>query len=146
MKPSRFSRPLLVLSLFFTLCTFTPGAYAGEKRIAYLVSDARIPFWGIMAEGIKHEAEELGYSVSVFSADNQARKELEFTAKAIEEGVEGIILSPTNSSAAVTVLKLAERAGIPVVVSDIGADADNYVSYIKSDNYQGAYDLGGILA
>jgi len=146
MKSSRFSRPLFVFSLFFALYTFAFGAYAGEKRIAYLVSDARIPFWSIMAEGIKHEAEELGYRVSVFSADNQARKELEFTAKAIEEGVEGIILSPTNSSAAVTVLKLAERAGIPVVISDIGADADNYVSYIKSDNYQGAYDLGGILA
>ena len=43
-------------------------------------------------------------------------------------------------------LKLAERAGIPVVVSDIGADRDNYVSYIKSNNYQGAYDLGEILA
>ncbi len=146
MKASPSSRPSFVFSLFFVLFTLAPDVHAQKKHLAYLVPDARIPFWGIMAEGIRHEAEELGYSLSVYSADNQARKELEFTAKAIQEGVKGIILSPTNSSAAVTVLKLAERADIPVVISDIGADADNYVSYIKSDNYQGAYDLGSILA
>ncbi len=99
-----------------------------------------------MADGIRHKAQKLGYNISVYSADNQARHELELTVKAINEGVQGIILSPTNSSAAVTILKLAQRNDIPVVISDIGAGAENYVSYIESDNDQGAYDLGGVLA
>ncbi|MGX1201491.1 substrate-binding domain-containing protein, partial [Marinobacter sp. MBR-105] len=88
---------------------------------------------------------ELGYELSVHSADNLSRGELEATVAAIDSGVDGIILSPTQSSAAVTVLKLAEQAGIPVVISDIGAKSDNYVSYIESDNDQGAYDLGELL-
>lgn len=148
MKAAQFCCKTLVCSLLFLFCasSFSVEAYAQEKRLAYLVSDARIPFWQIMADGIRHEADELGYSVSVYSADNQARKELEFIAKAIREKVQGIILSPTNSSAAVTILKLAERSGIPVILSDVGADTSDYVSYIKSDNYQGAYDLGGVLA
>lgn len=124
----------------------TGSALAEEKRLAYLVSDERIPFWNIMEKGIKRQAERLGYEVSVYSADNEAKRELELTVEAIESGVEGIILSPTNSSAAVTILKLAERSNVPVVISDIGADSDNYVSYIASDNYQGAYDLGDVLA
>ncbi|MFO8141836.1 MAG: substrate-binding domain-containing protein [Marinobacter sp.] len=124
----------------------SPHVHAQEKRLAYLVSDARIPFWNIMAGGITHKARELGYSVSVYSADNLARRELELTVKAIEDGVEGIILSPTNSSAAVTVLKLAEQSRVPVIIADIGAGSDNYVSYIESDNDQGAYDLGLMLA
>jgi ribose transport system substrate-binding protein len=113
-----------------------------EKRIAYLVSDARIPFWDIMKRGIEHQARSLGYRLEVYSADNQAKRELEAMARVIRERVDGIILSPTNSSAAVTLLKLAGRARIPVVIADIGADGGDYVSYIASDNFQGSYQLG----
>lgn len=122
-----------------------PDAAAQEHTLAYLVPDIRIPFWDIMARGIHQKANELGYELSVHSADNLARRELEATVAAIDSGVDGIILSPTQSSAAVTVLKLAEQAGIPVVISDIGAKSDNYVSYIESDNDQGAYNLGELL-
>jgi len=122
-----------------------PDAAAQERTLAYLVPDIRIPFWDIMARGIQQKATELGYELSVHSADNLARRELAATVAAIDSGVDGIILSPTQSSAAVTVLKLAEQAGIPVVISDIGAKSDNYVSYIESDNDQGAYDLGELL-
>ena len=146
MKASQASRPSVVFILFLVLSGLVVKAHSAEKHLAYLVPDARIPFWNIMANGVRHEASGLGYRVSVYSAENQARKELEFTAQAIRDDVDGIILSPTNSSAAVTVLKLAKQAGIPVVVSDIGADTENYVSYIKSNNYQGAYDLGEMLA
>ncbi|MBY5962434.1 substrate-binding domain-containing protein [Marinobacter nauticus] len=120
-------------------------AAAQERTLAYLVPDIRIPFWDIMARGIHQKATELGYELSVHSADNLSRRELEATVAAIDSGVDGIILSPTQSSAAVTVLKLAEQAGIPVVISDIGAKSDNYVSYIESDNDQGAYNLGELL-
>ncbi len=146
MKATRSACKAVTSSLAFFLCLLGPYVHAQEKRLAYLVSDARIPFWSIMADGIRHKAQKLGYNISVYSADNQARHELELTVKAINEGVQGIILSPTNSSAAVTILKLAQRDDIPVVISDIGAGAENYVSYIESDNDQGAYDLGGVLA
>ncbi|MGM0569880.1 substrate-binding domain-containing protein [Marinobacter sp.] len=126
--------------------TTASDAMAAEKRLAYLVSDVDIPFWSILAEGIRHRSEDLGYTITVHSAGNQAREELRLTVEAIRAGVEGIILSPTNSSAAVTVLDLAGEAGVPVVIADIGAGADSYVSYIESDNDQGAYDLGHMLA
>jgi ribose transport system substrate-binding protein len=119
---------------------------AAEKRLAYLVSDLRIPFWDIMRRGVEARAKALGYEVQVFSAENSAKSELAFAAQAIQEGVDGILLSPTNSSAAVTLLKLANEAGIPVVIADIGADGGEYVSYIASDNREGSYQLGQVLA
>lgn len=121
------------------------SVHAADQRIAYLVSDARIPFWGIMKRGIEHRAQALGYKLDVYSADNDARRELEFTTKAIQDKVDGIIISPTNSSAAVTILKLAKTAKIPVVIADIGADSGEYVSYIASDNQEGSYQLGKVL-
>ncbi len=117
-----------------------------RPQFAYLVSDLRIPFWTIMARGIQSRAATLGYEVTVYSADNSAKRELELTAQAISRQVEGIIVSPTNSSACVTILKLAQQANIPVVIADIGTDGGEYLSYIASDNRDGAYRLGQILA
>ncbi len=118
---------------------------AAQKKLVYLVSDLRIPFWEIMARGIQRQADELGYSLEIISANNSARDELVATAKALKDKVDGIIVSPTTSSACATILKLANRSNIPVVISDIGSDGGEYVSYISSNNRDGAYQIGKVL-
>jgi ABC-type sugar transport system substrate-binding protein len=135
-----------VICLLMASLTSAGAAQATEMRLAYIVSDLRIPFWDIMKRGVGSRAEALGYSVVFFSAENDAKRELELATKAVREKVDGIILSPTNSSAAVTILKLAKAAGIPVVISDIGSDGGDYVSYIASDNREGSYQIGKVLA
>ncbi|MDX1295212.1 MAG: substrate-binding domain-containing protein [Sulfurimonadaceae bacterium] len=139
---------VLVGALFMGLLAGTASLADGvsKKRLAYLVSDLRIPFWDIMARGIQNSANELGYEITVYSAENSAKRELELTAQVIREKVDGIIVSPTNSSACVTILRLAKSAGIPVVISDIGTDGGEFVSYISSDNRDGAYKIGQVLA
>lgn len=136
----------LLLVGCWLLLTLTGTARAEGQRFAYVVSDLRIPFWDIMWRGVQDQAKAQGDQVFVLSADNSAKNELENMVAAIREKVDGIVLSPTNSSAAVTLLKLAEKAGIPVVISDIGTQGGEYVSYIESDNEGGAYQLGQILA
>ncbi|MDD2780896.1 substrate-binding domain-containing protein [Sulfuricurvum sp.] len=116
------------------------------KKLAYIVSDMRIPFWSIMARGIDFSAAQKGYDLEIYSAENSRKSELEFVAKAIRENVSGIIVSPTASSACATILKLADNAGIPVVISDIGTDGGDYVAYISSNNKEGAYEIGKVLA
>lgn len=132
---------------FMYMLILIPHFLNGEnpKKLAYLVSDVRIPFWEIMSKGIKNRALELGYKLDVYSADNIAKKELENSIKAIRSRVDGIILSPTNSSASVTILKLAKSNHIPVVIADIGTDGGEFVSYISSDNLSGAYKIGKVL-
>jgi len=116
-----------------------------SKKLVYLMSDKRIPFWDIMWRGSEARAKKLGYEMTFYSAENSTKAELQFTVKAIKDQVAGIIVSPTNSSACVTILKLAQKAGIPVVISDIGTDGGEYISYISSDNEGGAYNIGKIL-
>ena len=136
----------VMLLLTITLAFGAVGsAHSAEKRIAYLVSDVRIPFWEIMKRGIEHRAASLGYKVDIYSADNDAKREIEFVAKAIKDRVDGLVISPTNSSAAVTILRLAKSSKIPVVIADIGTDSGDYVSYIASDNFEGSYQLGKVL-
>lgn len=136
---------LLTLFLLFSpLCIHAQDK--ATKTLAYIVSDLKIPFWSIMERGILSKAQELGYKIQTYSSENSAKKELESTIKAIRDKVDGIIISPTNSSACVTILHLAKNANIPVVIADIGTDAGEYVSYISSDNKEGAYGIGKILA
>lgn len=141
-----FSSPGIFGLLLIVLSLSSGVAQAAERRLAYLVSDLNIPFWEIMSRGIDARSKALGYKTTVYSAGNDAKRELELTAQIIRKKVDGIILSPTNSSAAVTILKLAVAAGIPVVISDIGSDGGGYVSYVASDNLQGSYQIGKVLA
>lgn len=142
---------VLVMALFSQQVRAASGdiptnpAINSGKKLAYIVSDLRIPFWDIMNRGVKSSAVALGYQVQTYSAENDAKSELANVAQAIRDKVSGIIVSPTNSSACVTILKLAGNAGIPVVISDIGTDGGEYVSYISSDNLDGAYKIGKVL-
>jgi ABC-type sugar transport system substrate-binding protein len=135
----------LLSMVVLALSCISFNAVAEEKKLAYIVSDLRIPFWNIMWKGVEEKSKDLGYDIQVYSADNSSKKELENTMDVIKNKVDGIVLSPTNSSAAVTILKLAGKAQIPVVISDIGTQGGEYVSYIESDNLEGAYQLGKIL-
>jgi ribose transport system substrate-binding protein len=118
---------------------------AASPKIVYIASDLAIPFWKIMASGVAKNAGELGYGFEAYDAKNSVRNELIHTVKAINEHVAGIIISPQTSSSCAMVLKLAKQAGIPVVIADIGTDDGEYVSYISSNNWQGAYDIGQVL-
>ena len=117
-----------------------------SKNIAYIVSDMRIPFWSLMAKGVQDKAKLQGHTVTVYSSNNNAKRELENTFSAIQQNVDGIIISPTSSLAALTLIKFAKKANIPIIISDIGANSHDYVSYISSDNKNGAYQLGKLLS
>lgn len=120
----------------------TSTAMDSPKRVAYIVSDIKIPFWQVLYAGVKDRADDLGYQSFVLDAGNDTKSELANMLEAIRLGVDGIIMSPTNSSTAVTLLRLASNAGIPVIIADIGADEGEYVSYVTSHNFLGAYELG----
>lgn len=133
-----------ILSFIF-IASLSIANGAETRKVAYIVSDTSIPFWNIMTNGIKSNSLKLGYQIDIYNSNNNQKKELEFVAKAIKGKVSGIIVSPTSSSSCVTILKLAKDANIPVVISDIGSDGGEYLSYISSNNKEGAYNLGKIL-
>lgn len=132
----------LCFILSFTLLNANSIEKKTNKKIVYIPIDNGIPFWQIMSKGISVIATHKKYDFEVLDAENSPKKELELTIKAIKEKVSGIIISPSNSSAAVTILEIAKNANIPVVIADIGSDGGEYVSYISSDNITGAYNLG----
>ncbi|WP_197723359.1 substrate-binding domain-containing protein [Thiomicrorhabdus aquaedulcis] len=140
-----FASTFIFSFIFAASATFANDVDETPKKLAYIASDLNIPFWAIMSKGIGNKAESLGFEIEHYSANNSPKVELQNLIDAIEQKVDGIILSPISSSTSVTLLKLAKKADIPVVIAGIGTDGGDYVSYVSSDNATGAYKLGQIL-
>ncbi|MCB8882249.1 substrate-binding domain-containing protein [Acidisoma cellulosilytica] len=120
--------------------------FAADKQIVYLTPGLDLPFWRAVAKGVGAHAKAAGYDYKVFDSHNSAQTQLQNAQDAIARNVAGIVISPTDSSTAPSVLALAQRNGIPVVICDIGTNGGDYVSFIKSDNYKGAYGVGAAFA
>ncbi|MDQ0393944.1 substrate-binding domain-containing protein [Labrys monachus] len=121
-------------------------AAAASKEIVYLTPGLDLPFWRYLSKGVEKVAKEKGYGFQALDSHNSAQTQLQNAQDAIARGVAGIVISPTDSSTAPTVLQLAKRANIPVVIGDIGTNSGEYVSFIISDNYEGANGVGKALA
>lgn len=133
---------IMVLLLFFISNLYSNQ----QKKLAYIVSDINIPFWQIISKGIKDKSNELGYEIHIYSSNNLKKNELENLASAISLKIDGLIISPINSSTASTLLEIAKMNKIPTIVADIGSDSQDYLSFLSSDNKKGAYELGKILS
>lgn len=121
-------------------------AAAAAKDIVYLTPGLDLPFWRYLSKGIEATVKEKGFGYQALDSHNSAQNQLQNAQDSIARGVAGIIISPTDSSTAPSVLTLAKRAGIPVVIADIGTNSGDYSSFIISDNYRGAHDVGMALA
>lgn len=139
-------RIFLLLFLILNLLNASKIENFNKKKLIYIVPDISIPFWNIMAKGIQNSVNQFDYNLEIYDTKNEAKIELENIINVIKNKASAIIISPLNSSSCVTILKLAKEANIPVVISDIGTDEGEYISYISSNNEEGAYMIGNILS
>lgn len=122
------------------------AAPAGPKTLVYLSAKQDLPFWQSIGKGVRAVAIANGYSYfemdSRLSFDVQAQN----THAALARGVAGIVVSPVDSQSAPDVLAIARKAKAPVAIADIGTTGGDYLTYVKSDNYRGGFQLGSELA
>ena len=123
-----------------------PAVRAAGKEIVYLSAKQDLPFWTTLGKGVQSVALANGYTYAEMDSQLDAAVQLKNAREAIARGVAGIVISPTDSQSAPEVPEAARVAGVPVVIADVGTNGGQYVSYVKSDNYRGAYDVGTALA
>ncbi|MBA3520546.1 MAG: substrate-binding domain-containing protein [Rhizobiales bacterium] len=133
------------LAIVVALTGLSPAA-AQNKEVVYITPGLDLPFWRYLSKGVENVVTAKGYTFQALDSRNSADTQLRNAQDAIARGVAGIVISPTDSSTAPSVLALAEKAQIPVIVADIGTNSGEYVSFIISDNYEGAKGVGEALA
>ncbi len=143
----RSSRVLSVLLCVLMIGSMAASmASAAAPKIGLAVSTLNNPFFVDLRDGALEEAKKVGLSITVADAQNDPNRQLSQVENFIEQGVSIILINPCDSTAIVPAIKAANRAKIPVITVDRGADGGEVVCHIASDNVQGGQMAGEFLA
>lgn len=146
MKKSIFRTALATVAACAIVASGALPAHAQSKGVVYITPSLNVSFWRYVAAGVEATAKSAGYTLTTLDSNNDGPTQLKNAQDAIAKGAAGIVISPTDSSTAPSVLDLAEKAGIPVVICDIGTTRGNFVSFVASDNLAGARGIGDAAA
>lgn len=113
-----------------------------QKSIAMVMSTLNNPFFVSMKEGAQKEAKALGYKLFVLDSQNDSAKEMTNVEDLTVRGVSVILLNPTDSDASANAVRSANRAKIPVITLDRGANGGKVASHVASDNVAGGKMAG----
>jgi len=143
----RSSRVLSVLLCVLMIGSMVASmASAAAPKIGLAVSTLNNPFFVDLRDGALEEAKKAGLSITVADAQNDPNRQLSQVENFIEQGVSIILINPCDSTAIVPAIKAANRAKIPVITVDRGADGGEVMCHIASDNVQGGQMAGEFLA
>ena len=112
----------------------------GDVRIAFIPGISSDPFFRAMEIAAKEEAEKLGIELVWQGASDEysAESQLPFVDSALVDGIDALVLVPTDADALQPSVDKATAQGIPVVTVDTTvADQSDLVSHITGDNQDG---------
>ncbi|MYL18895.1 ribose ABC transporter substrate-binding protein RbsB [Halobacillus litoralis] len=131
--------------LFLSACSLQPPEWAKpdnnqnpeDMKIGLSVSTLNNPFFVSMKDGVEKEAEAQGMDVVVVDAQNDAAKQVSDVEDLIQQGVDVLLINPTDSSAVSTAVQSANSLGIPVVTLDRSSEKGDVATLVSSDNAKG---------
>jgi len=102
------------------------------------------PFFKVIGDTIKEQAEKAGYSVEVVSGEFDVAKQQSQVKDFLVKKVVAIVLCPCDSRSIGAVIQEANKAGVPVFTADIACLAPDakVVTHIATDNYEGGKQAG----
>lgn len=117
----------------------TEKAASKKLVIGYSALTLTNPFFKVIADNMKAEAEKHGYEVVVVSAERDVKQQADHVNEFIVKGVSAIVLNPCDSASIGPAIAQANAAGIPVFTNDIKyvGDQGKVVCHVATDNYQG---------
>ncbi|HZK60766.1 MAG: ribose ABC transporter substrate-binding protein RbsB [Peptostreptococcaceae bacterium] len=139
---------LLVLIMAFGLFGCGGGTTAPEDTsptIGLVVSTLNNPFFVDLKDGAQAKADELGANLIVLDSQDNAATEMSNVEDLITQGVDLIMINPTDSDAVGNAIKAANEAGIPVITLDRSANSGEVISHIASDNVAGGKMAGEFI-
>ncbi len=108
-----------------------------DIKIGLSVSTLNNPFFVSMKDGVEAEAKANGMDVVVVDAQNDAAKQINDVEDLIQQGVDVLLINPTDSAAISTAVQSANSLGIPVVTLDRSAEKGEVATLVSSDNEKG---------
>lgn len=129
-----FNLPLTVaLCLLFAGC-----GRSDKKRVGVVPKAISHAFWQTVHAGAVAAGREAGIEIEWKGppAETDFSRQIEIVDAMINSRIDGIVLAPTEATALIGAVDRARRNGIPVTIFDSGLAADNYLSFVSTNNYE----------
>lgn len=143
---------VLLLVLIMAVAMFGCGGGATEEpaaeegaTIGLVVSTLNNPFFVDLKDGAQAKADELGATLVVLDSQDDSATEMSNVEDLITQGVDLIMINPTDSDAVGNAVTAANEAGIPVITLDRSANSGEVVAHIASDNVAGGKMAGEFM-
>lgn len=124
---------VLALLLVLVLASTAGASYT----IGLSISTLNNPFFVDLKDGAEAAAAALDLNIIVTDAQNDSNRQLSSVEDMITSGIDILLINPTDSAAVVAAVRAANRANIPVITVDRGADGGDVVAHVASDNVAG---------
>lgn len=123
----------LITGTIFALAVAGWSGAVDAKTIGVALASDTNPFYIAMLKGIQMRAKQIGYDVSVVTANSDIAKQIDGVNDLIAKGVDGILISPVDAKALCSVYDKAKAAGIPMMSIARGSACKSQVLHIAVD-------------
>jgi ribose transport system substrate-binding protein len=115
-----------------------------KGTIAYTPQTLSNPFFSVIGDHIRAEAEKNGYEILIVDPDYDVKKQSDQIDDFIAKNVTAIVLVPCDRLSVGPAVQAANKAGIPVFTVDAkcAADGVKIEGHVGTDNFQGG-ELAG---
>lgn len=105
------------------------------------------PFWEPIGAAAEEYAATKGWSVVANGPDtSDARKQIEIMENMISMGLDGIAITPIDSTALKETIDKAVDKGVKVICLESDCDGSKRYGYIGTDNYKAGRHMGSVIA
>ncbi|WP_419394381.1 ribose ABC transporter substrate-binding protein RbsB [Cytobacillus praedii] len=123
----------------------TGGKKDDSVKIGLSVSTLNNPFFVSLKQGAEDEAKAQGAEIVTVDAQNDSAKQVSDIEDLIQQGVDVLLVNPTDSAAVAVAIESANNANIPVITVDRSAEGGEVVAHIASDNVAGGEMAGKFI-
>lgn len=149
----RFVGGSIILMICFGLVGFVLAAPAfktrklGERVIIAGIGKSIHAYWREVELGMRAAEKKFkGCQVRWFVPPKEdVRAQISTFESFIAQGVDAIVIGPSNPAAIKGVVKKALNAGIPVITFDTDAPDSDRLLYVGTDNYKAGYEAGKVM-
>lgn len=129
--------PVIILSLIFWITTQYNPPQPSSYNVGMVLSNIENPFFQAINTGAQSEAANSGVNLKVLSSNDSSELELEIVKQLIDEGIDLLVINPTDTDAVYPAIRHANLKHIPVITIDRNSSGGHILCHVASDNESG---------
>jgi len=147
---------LLILAFVLGACATAPAATAAPAapaeptkkplKIGFSHCNLTILWMAELQTHVEKKAKELGVELVITNANDDKNKQVTDVENLISQGVDGLLIVPVDSNAAITLVEKAQAAKLPVAVASRAIASDYVLTFATGDDLEAGRLVGQYFA